>query len=432
MLMFDRLKTWSRVTLVGALFSACATTNGQGSETHFVSCRTDVECRTGIEACVASRCEPRRVNLSIGADGSVKTSTALGSGSGGAPGSSGGTDGFSVTHDSGVAGTVVAPRAPDASGEEFAYVYANGANFGTLYGVPRGTTSSVELDHGEVPPKNMAPPIFVARALTFDATSLYYSSEPTSESATRLVARPRSIGGAPRTLVSGLHMVSALAVDATSLYFMDRDPVGTGATVIGSVPLSGDSPDAGSYTKIVSQVAPMQWLAAYGDYVYWTATAGGGPQNPAGIIQRAPKIGGAIETIVTGVVNAGELYVDGSGVYWLDIGHLGAGCTVTDGDVRLLPSGSSTPVVLVSNLLNAASFVVTKTSLVVAQSDSICNVLRASTGNLLNVTLPSRTVTTIAAGVAAPNNLFFDGSAVYYTHAGDPANDVSVPAIVEP
>jgi hypothetical protein len=323
-------------------------------------------------------------------------------------------------YDSGVAGTVVDPGVPDASRRDFSYFYANPVSFGTVFAVPKGAGSSVVLDKGKSP-------LNLARA--FDATSVYYSSEDNTSA--KVVALPRSGAGVPRTIVSGLHIVETMTVDATSLYFVDFDSSGTGATLIGKVPLRSDSPDGAAFETISPpQTADLRALTTYGDYVYWL-TNGGGAARLSGAIQRVPKAGGPIETIASEVINGQQVLVDDNGVYWLNEGHNGVDCTATDGDIRYLASGATTPVVLISNLAGALSFVLAGGSLVVGISGAHCNIAPAS-ANLLKVAIPSGRQTVLVPNVSGPDNLFYDGSDLYYTLATDPENDTLSPAMVKP
>jgi len=416
---------WAGWVLVIGLLTGCSS-NGQGSETHFVTCASDAECAANGQVCVASHCTPRGTSAGGSDAGSLGTSSAAGTGAGGTRSGSGGST--TVSHDSGVAGTVVDPGMPDSSSPAFSYFYGNAfSNFGTVFAVPKGAGSSVALVKGTAP-------VNIARAFTFDATSVYYSSEDTTSAkvSAKVVALPRSGAGAPRTIVSGLHVVEAVTVDATSLYFIDVDAIGTGATLIGKVPLRNDSPDGAAFETILPpQTVNVEGLTTYGDYVYWVKNEGG-VSNLTGSIQRALKAGGPVETIASEVINARQVLVDGSGVYWLNGGHLGVDCTATDGDIRYLASGSTTPVVLVSNLAGAGSLVLAEGSLVVGVSGAYCNIVPPGSGSLFKVAIPSGTKTVLVPNVSGPDNLFFDGSDLYYTHVIDQESDILSPSMVKP
>lgn len=392
----ERVTAWVVGAWVSALLCACANQIGEGSETHFAMCRTSAECRPRVEVCVASVCEPRESKPTPAGDATSN----------------------SLMQDSGTTGAWTKPSPARATGEAYAYFYASLVQAGAVYAVPKGAGTSVLLAHGTLPGD-------VARALTFDANSTYYSAEDGGR--TTLYSLPRSGEGARKALATGLDYVQTIAVDATSLYFIDHDANGLPTTSVRSVPLSSGSPEVGSVATIVpAGRADLGGLAVYGDYVYWVRRDGD-VNNPTAVVQRAPKRGGSVETIATGGINPRKIYVDGSGVYWLNEGHDWLFCESVDGDVRYLPPGSSTPIVIVSDLGDAGSFAVVDGSLIVTVNARACN---NTQGSIVKVDISSGTVATLAPNVWGPDQLYVDGSDLYYTVLSDPQAQILAPAML--
>ncbi|HEX7479404.1 MAG TPA: hypothetical protein VF331_16495 [Polyangiales bacterium] len=361
------------------------------------------------------------------ATGSDAGPTSAGRGGAGTSGAAGGggagygsADAGVVTRDGGPAPTDAA--APNAHGP-YAYYYPNPTNFGQVYGVPRSTTNSVLLASGK-DPHNIVNPF------TFDAEHVYYGDNQTA-----LIALATSGKATATTLVSGLHRVTAIAVDATDLYFLDVEDPPSGApataasTVVGRVALAGTvEADAGAFQELVRvSGGGATSLALYDGHVYWAADSAG---TIGGVIRRVSTSGGAAETLASQQVSPRKIAVDASGVYWLNLGHLGVDCSPTDGSLVYLAPGTTATRVLVPNLAGASALTVKDGTVYFTTAGAHCNVQPAGGGNVWKLVSPSATPQSLVGNVTEPDNLFVDATDVYFTVVTDTFNYIEAAAKV--
>lgn len=107
----------------------------------------------------------------------------------------------------------------------------------------------------------------------------------------------------PTFLATGQASPRGIAIDETYVYWANEEE-GTIRRV------ARDGADGSAAEIITGDVTGPSQLTLYGDYVYFTVTGNGG-----GIL-RAPKAGGAAETIALGQEGAYGIAADVSGVYW--------------------------------------------------------------------------------------------------------------------
>jgi len=174
------------------------------------------------------------------------------------------------------------------------------------------------------------------RALIVDATSVYwYNGCGTG------VLRSAPLGGGPAhdypTQIAVAEDARVLAADSRNLYFNDYGVLGI--------------PKAGGAQFVIDDTDFVYGLAADDRGVYWLGPIGGGPAMavfayPAGAtaptqlvmeevgeafamdtgwlyfygagIQRVPRGGGPVETLLAGPVSAGDIAVDGTSLYWAE------------------------------------------------------------------------------------------------------------------
>jgi hypothetical protein len=190
-------------------------------------------------------------------------------------------------------------------------------------------------------------------ALAQDPSFVYAASKPFFSDETAIHAYRKSNKNIAAT--RGVPVGGPIAVDLTDVYFVlpsneirrisksglegdagTGDPFATTANVPtgmvlddeyvywtidipGSVVRQAKAAPSTSSMTIASGPGSPGHLALYGDFVYWTD-----PQTRS--IWRAPKAGGAIETVASDQESPSAIAVDESGVYWT---NLNAGTLVT-------------------------------------------------------------------------------------------------------
>ncbi|HEY4121003.1 MAG TPA: hypothetical protein VGM56_24235, partial [Byssovorax sp.] len=115
----------------------------------------------------------------------------------------------------------------------------------------------------------------------------------------------------PTTRATFDALIDAVAMDATSLYLTCEDGYLYRVDKAGSAPPS----------RVAHAAAPgsdyTEGLALDDTYAYWTALGDG---LTGGVVLRAPKAGGAVETIASGRARPWGIAVDDASVYWADQG----------------------------------------------------------------------------------------------------------------
>lgn len=148
------------------------------------------------------------------------------------------------------------------------------------------------------------PPPGLVMRLAADANAVYIG---VSSSSTNLVRRTlRSAAGTPPvdlTATKGQELLD-IAIDAARVYVVDGDL----DTVIG---VTHDGSNTITYSA-VDGTRPSS-VAVDGTHVYWTNAF-------AGTVQRAPKAGGAVETLATGQGTLTHIAVNSAAVYWTTSG----------------------------------------------------------------------------------------------------------------
>ena len=125
-------------------------------------------------------------------------------------------------------------------------------------------------------------------------------------------------GGPATTIAQNLPAVSEMAVDDSEVY-LAAPPLGCTDPGVLAIPIASGNPINLSVTPTEStSIAPFDGNA------YWTAAQGCGPSSGGTIgeaIMSAPRIGGTPTTLVSNLVFASDLHVDGSGLYWSGPGN---------------------------------------------------------------------------------------------------------------
>lgn len=306
---------------------------------------------------------------------------------------------------------------PDSGvAEVYAYFYANPVDGGAIFGVPALGGTPVRLAAGDNDHN-------LGNVFAFDADGIYYSDEHWSADVGWLVGTvlrlPRT-GGSPRSVAEGLDKVSAIALDDDAVYFVDVQQTGNGAqTFIGRVPKVG-----GEVQHLVDLPSmSVAALAVAGGYVYWTQFDRQ--------VMRAPALGGSPEPLSTGGAAPFAIAVDGSSVYWLDVGHLGVDCPPSDGQVSRLVLGQPEVTTLASNLKGAGGLVVSAGTTFWAASGFGCNVSTLpGGGGVFELRSNASDPIMLATGIIGPANLFVDGSTLYLTTITDVGTNTLSPLAI--
>ena len=152
----------------------------------------------------------------------------------------------------------------------------------------------------------------VAGALAVDATNLYWSASD------GLHKMP--FAGGPNTLLGvpfdpepellGPVAATAIAVDGTNIYYVMNSFAGSGS--VGFIPIAG-----GSAAVLASgRIGRLVSIALDSRNVYWVEGNGTIRQ---GAIAAAPKTGGRVTVLVTGLADPMAVAADGTGVYFPDL-----------------------------------------------------------------------------------------------------------------
>jgi hypothetical protein len=113
------------------------------------------------------------------------------------------------------------------------------------------------------------------------------------------IRRAKKDGSSVTTIVAGLQHPTAVGLDDDAVYYNDD---GSPSGIIGRADLDGSGQT--TLVKVATQSLVVDAHAVY----FVTADA----------IQRVPKTGGSVETIVDGLKTPGNLALDGGNVYWVD------------------------------------------------------------------------------------------------------------------
>jgi hypothetical protein len=318
--------------------------------------------------------------------------------------------------------SVDAQKAGDGTtGQPLAYFYGDLADGGVIYGVPAGGGTPVKLLSGDLTHE-------IGETMTFDAQNIYYSSQD-SVASTDVQSFGQSFsyslhsapiaGGASTTLASLLYGISGIAVSSDSVYFGAQTGVPSPSTdlppwEIHRVPIGG-----GAQQVIATVGRPS--IAIDSAYVYWT----GGQY-----LLKAPIGGGTTVTIASGL-DAQDIAVDATGVYWIDYGTTSTDCTSNDGSLWELATGSSTPVTLASSLHAPGSLAVRDADVYWSEGGSFCNVPQTPLGSVFKRAGATGATSTVASAIFDPANLYVGGSLLYFTQVTDPSNGVLAPTVTK-
>jgi len=299
----------------------------------------------------------------------------------------------------------------------YAYFYANPVDGGAIFAVPAGGGAPVRLAAGDNDHN-------LGSGFAFDADSVYYSDEHWSAGVGSglvgtVLALPRT-GGSPRSIADGLDQVSAIALDDDAVYFVDVQQTGNGSqTFIGRVPKAG-----GQVQHVVDLPSVgVAALAVAGGYVYWT-------QSDRQVV-RVLALGGSPEPLSAGAAAPLAIAVDASGVYWLDIGHVGVDCPANDGQVSRFVPGQPEATPLASNLKGADALAVSAGAVFWTTSGFGCNVSTLPGGGAVFELAPGASdPVMLATGIIGPANLFVDGSTLYLTTITDVETNTLAPRAI--
>lgn len=156
--------------------------------------------------------------------------------------------------------------------------------------------------------------------ITFDEANVYWADIGDETFMNGSIYRVPKVGGTPVALVSGLHAPTSIASDRCNLYWItlgeDAAP-GDSIRYVGEV---SAMPLAGGPVQVLarSQINALD-IAVDGSWVYWSVR-GPGPQT--GTIQRLAKAGGAPQQLARNLFLPPHLALDDRFLYTLDEGVL--------------------------------------------------------------------------------------------------------------
>lgn len=188
------------------------------------------------------------------------------------------------------------------------------------------------------PPKNISKAfIFSDAALVADATHLYFGDYRNEKAV--LMKLALSGGKAEEIAASGNDSIAVLAVDSTNAYWVSLGD-------ILKVPLAG-----GAATVLVKNtgLGNVWGLASDGKHLYWTDRNNYQSDDAnTGAVRRIPVIGGAVETIASGLRGRPwDIATDATHVYWVINAEKNGGvmrASKTGGPPSVVVGGQSSPV----------------------------------------------------------------------------------------
>ncbi len=282
-----------------------------------------------------------------------------------------------------------------------------------------GAVLSVPLAGGTV--STLSPSQPFPMGLAIDATNLYVWNSGTFSGGSALnngdgtVVQLALAGGATTTLATGMTVafnapyLNAVTHDASRVYWVTGGPSTTGA--INVAPIGG-----GSAAQVLygNQAFP-EAVVTDGTTLYWgnwgTYDAQGNYNND-GAILKAPNAGGSSPvTLASGLSAPAALAVDGTNVYWTNIGKLSAGGLPAPGtgSVMQVAIAGGTPKTLASNQSVPLGIAVSGSTVTWAEF------VLSAPGAIESAPVGGGAVTTLVANVTDPFGLAVSAGSVYWT-----------------
>lgn len=233
--------------------------------------------------------------------------------------------------------------------------------------------------------------------LAIDDAFVYYAAKgSTDTSIDGAIYKVPKAGGTSTLLVNGLNHPISVEVDDTTVFIAVGGSGDQADASLVTVPKTGGTP-----LVLAKDLVRVANPVPSGDVVYFTTR-----EQPAGNVRRIKKDGSESSptTLVTGVVNPGELLIAGGGLVFTGLGTQPNGSDSTVERVNLDGSGR----LLLTNSIPSPSYRIAATTdalLVGSQSD----------GTIKRVAFTGGTPTTIATDVGQVQETLLDGATLWVT-----------------
>jgi hypothetical protein len=214
----------------------------------------------------------------------------------------------------------------------------------------------------------------LAGSLTADAQRFYFTTidGPPDAPVYGIYSMPRSGGTPVKIAETGQTAPYALTHNATALFWTRYD-YGLNALVAETVPLAGGT------TTVIAGVDQPTSIAADDTTVYWTAGMAQAEAPPdIGTVSSMPLAGGAPTVLATGRANPEALLLDGTSLYWTELGQTHVDCSAGPGAAMKMPTQGGALQTVVSGLVVAQGLGVSGGDVYAADMGGFCNDLPSS------------------------------------------------------